>query len=258
MMPDGASKVLGRIENAGIRFDKVEVGKVDSTLVYAMTFGNKAATPLLLIHGSPGDWSAWENIIMNDSIRESYFIIAVDRPGYGNTTVEAKQSLADQSKAIWSVIAYLELDKKIVVAGHSYGGAVAEQLLVEGDSLFSQAVLVASTSSPELMKPRWYNKLANWILIDKMLSEELKSSNYEMLGLTSSLASLEPSLNSITTPIIFILGEEDILVPFETADYFKKTKSTGVKFILIEDLNHFIPWSDPDLITDVLLNKSNY
>ena len=35
----------------------------DQGTLYYVTYGNSTKTPLLLIHGSPGDWTAWKELI---------------------------------------------------------------------------------------------------------------------------------------------------------------------------------------------------
>jgi pimeloyl-ACP methyl ester carboxylesterase len=106
------------------------------------------------------------------------------------------------------------------------------------------------------MQPRWYNKVARWKLVNFIISKDLKSSNIEMLDLPESLRLNETSLSSIHIPIIYIQGKKDVLVPHETVDYFNELKPDGVKYVIIEDMNHFTPWSDPYLITDAILGRT--
>lgn len=257
MMPAGSFEVLGRLESNGIVAKEITIEHNDSLTIGGFTFGDSAKSPLLLVHGSPGDWSAWENVISNETIQSNYFIIAIDRPGYGGTIVPAQTDLQNQSATIWSVIENLNLNE-IVVVGHSYGGAVVEQLLVDDQSYFKAGILVAATASPILMSPRWYNKIASWGLVKAILPKDLLSSNIEMMGLPRSLDLIENKLKDISTPIVFIQGGKDVLVPSETTDYFKQVKPKGVEYILPEEVNHFIPWSEPCLINDVLINiKAN-
>ena len=258
-MPDGGSEVLERLNEAGIYPKSRIISYQDSLRIRAMQIGESTKPALLLIHCSPGDWSAWENIISNDSIREAFHIISIDRAGYGETTVVALDKLGDQANIVWSMMKELSKTRNITVVGHSYGGAVVEQLLIDHPDAFRSAVLVAPTLGPSLMAPRWYNKVADWSLMRKLISNDLRSSNIEMMGLPTSLQLNENKLKYIETPIFYIQGMEDILVPHETVDYFKEHKPSGVEYIIIEDMNHFTPWTDPYLITDAILGKhGNY
>ena len=255
IMPAGSTEVLERLNEAGIYPKALLIDYKEGSQIGAMQIGDSTKPALLLIHGSPGDWSAWENIIANDSVREAFQITSIDRAGYGRTTTPAYATLTDQTDLVWHVMKHLQRTEDIVVVGHSYGGAVAEQLLIDYPEAFNLAVFVAPTLGPEIMAPRWYNKVAGWSLINKILSNDLQSSNTEMMGLPKSLQLNESFLNQIETPIIYIQGMEDVLVAHETVDYFKEHKPDGVKYIIIEDMNHFTPWTDPHLITDAILGR---
>ena len=259
-MPASEKKVLQRLNDNNIFPTARLLNYHDSLKISVTTVGDSTKPALLLIHGSPGDWSAWENIIINDSVRSAFYIIAVDRAGFGKTTVPALANLHNHADVVWQVLEQLEITTEVTLAGHSYGGAVVEQLLIDHPNAFNLAVLVAPTLSPELMQPRWYNKVARWKLVNFIISKDLKSSNIEMLGLPESLRLNEASVPSIHIPIVYIQGKKDVLVPHETVDYFNELKPDGVKYVIIEDMNHFTPWSDPYLITDAILGrtKDNY
>ena len=252
LMPEGSEDVLQRIDSSKIKFTRVEAFTPDSLVVGGYVFGDSSKRPLLLIHGSPGDWSAWVNTIVNDQILANYYVIAMDRPGYGLTNVPGQATLKAQSEAARILINQLRLDR-LVVVGHSYGGAVVEQLLVDHDDIFELAILVAPTVSPGHMEPRWYNKIADWSFVQPFLSKELHSSNLEMNGLPASLRAIEAQVASIQTAIVFLQGTDDVLVPFASVGYFKKVKPYGVEYFLYEGMNHFIPWTNPDLINDKLV-----
>jgi pimeloyl-ACP methyl ester carboxylesterase len=254
--PDSGEKVLERLKEKNIYPVSKIISYHDSLRIKVVTVGDTSKPALLLIHGSPGDWSAWENIITNDSVRAQFYILTIDRAGFGETTVPALVSVNDQADVVWQVMEYESITNNITIAGHSYGGAIVEQLLINYADAFDLAVLVAPTLSPDLMQPRWYNKVAKWKLVNKIISQDLKSSNLEMLGLPASLELNKDAVNSIETPIVYIQGKKDVLVDHETVDYFHRLKPKGVKYVIIDDMNHFTPWSDPYLITDAILGKS--
>jgi pimeloyl-ACP methyl ester carboxylesterase len=256
VMPAGEKKVLQRLHEKNIYPTARLLSYHDSLSVSVITVGDSSKPALILIHGSPGDWSAWENIIINDSVRASFYILAIDRAGFGKTTVPALANLQAQADVVWQALKQLDVTHNITLAGHSYGGAVVEQLLIEHPDAFNLAVLVAPTLSPEFMQPKWYNKVARWKVVNFIISKDLKSSNIEMLGLPESLKLNEAAVPTIQNPITYIQGKKDVLVDHETVDYFRKLKPNGVKYVIIEDMNHFTPWSDPYLITDAILGKS--
>ena len=74
-----------------------------------------------------------------------------------------------------------------------------------------------------------------------------------MMGLPEALLSIERNLSNIETPIVYIQGKEDVLVPYQTMDYFSDKGPSQTEFIIKEDMDHFTPWSDPQLIIDAIL-----
>jgi pimeloyl-ACP methyl ester carboxylesterase len=256
VIPSGEKKVLKRLNELDIYPSFKLIKYQDSLKIKVTVIGDSTKPALLLIHGSPGDWSAWENIIANDSVRSMYYILAVDRAGFGGTTVPALDNLHEHAAVVWQVLSQMKIDSNITLAGHSYGGAVVEQLLIEHAGAFNSAILVAPTLSPEYMQPKWYNKVAKWTAVNFIISKDLKSSNIEMLGLPASLELNEPLISSIEVPLVYIQGEKDVLVDPKTVTYFGELKPAGVKYVIIEDMNHFTPWSHPYLIIDAVLGKS--
>jgi pimeloyl-ACP methyl ester carboxylesterase len=78
-------------------------------------------TPVVLLHGQPGDHSAWDGVL--ERLPSSVHAVAWDRPGYGSS--EAPAGTLEEN-ATWLLD---RLDRagihEAVLAGHSYGGGVA-------------------------------------------------------------------------------------------------------------------------------------
>ena len=180
VQPDGEHEVLERLRLMQVNPDQYYSVYNDSFQVSAIVIGDTSKSKLLLIHGSPGDWSNWENVIVDSLVRQQYCIIAVDRAGFGKTTVPAQPDLKKQAEVIWTVMSQWQLNDNTVIVGHSYGGAVVEQLLVDHPDHFKKGVMVAPTLSPEYQAPRWYNTVASLWLVNLALPIIMKNSNIEM------------------------------------------------------------------------------
>lgn len=80
-----------------------------------------STAPVILLHGQPGDRSAWDGV--REYLPSSVSAVAWDRPGYGDNESPAG-TLEDN--AVWLLD---RLDREgirdAVLAGHSYGGGVA-------------------------------------------------------------------------------------------------------------------------------------
>ena len=68
--------------------------------------------------------------------------------------------------------------------------------------------------------------------------------------------------NDTLPPVLFVHGsivqaERDVLVPADNARFaVKKLKHLRVTTIFKDNMNHFVPWSDPDLIVEGILRAA--
>ena len=244
-----SKKLIESLEEKNIQTftlnDTTELGVLQAQIV-----GDTSLLPVLLIHGSPGEWSDWSNIITDSVLCSKYYFIAVNRPGYGATTIMATDDLQIQANCAWLPLIKLKENKKVIVVGHSYGGAVVAKLLVHKSTKIRKAVLVAPAVAPNYQEAKWYNKLAKRKVFNWFIGAKFKSSNIEMLGLSDELKANESQLADVNVPIDFIHGEKDMLVPYKTVAYWNSIYNGEVNFILKKKMNHFVPWSDPKLIIE--------
>jgi pimeloyl-ACP methyl ester carboxylesterase len=62
-----------------------------------------------------------------------------------------------------------------------------------------------------------------------------------------------PIWKEINIPVVVVQGGKDILVDHRNADFAKRMIiNAPVEIMYKEDMNHFVPWSDPDLIVDAI------
>jgi pimeloyl-ACP methyl ester carboxylesterase len=79
---------------------------------------------IVLVHGSPGTSRAWQPVA--ERLAARFRVIAPNLPGYGATTRPAGEGPGDSSYAAGLIEALIaEVGPPAVLAGHSYGGAVA-------------------------------------------------------------------------------------------------------------------------------------
>ncbi|MCY1636519.1 alpha/beta fold hydrolase [Marinifilum sp. D737] len=233
---------------------KTEFVSFGNYSIHTKYIGDLSLPKVLFIHGSPGYWFDFKKVFADVDLSKQFSLISFDRPGYGKTSVPAMGSLSNQARVAAKVLEhYLQKDKKSIVLGHSFGGAVLEQLLIDYSDNIKHAIYVAPCLSPEYQEAKWYNILATGGIPQRILPHELKNSNKEMLDLSECLIKNESRISAIDIPTTYIQGKKDILVPFKTLHYYQKYHS-NINSILLEDLDHFVPWSRPDLIVETIKN----
>jgi len=210
--------------------------------------GNLNNQKVLFIHGSPGYWFDFKNIITDSTLLEKFCLITFDRPGYGKTSVPSQANLNNQAEIVDAVMQHFQTNnEKFIVLGHSYGGAVLEQTILNYSKKIKHAIYVAPCLSPKHQEAKWYNLLISGGLPNKIMPHELRTSNLEMMALSECLEKNEQNLKDIKVPTTYIQGKKDILVPYQTLDYYK-SHHQNIDFSLLDELNHFVPWSNPEII----------
>ncbi|MDQ2180793.1 alpha/beta fold hydrolase [Marinifilum sp. D714] len=233
---------------------KTEFVSFGNYFIHTKYIGDLSLPKVLFIHGSPGYWFDFKKVFVDAELRKQFCLISFDRPGYGKTSVPAMGILANQARVAATVLEhYTQKHENIIVLGHSFGGAVLEQVLIDYPDKIKHAIYVAPCLSPKYQEAKWYNVLAAGGIPQRILPHELKNSNKEMMDLSECLIKNEPHISAIDVPTTYIQGKKDVLVPSQTLDYYQNYHR-NINSILLDDLDHFVPWSRPDLIIETIKN----
>jgi 3-oxoadipate enol-lactonase len=104
--------------------------------------GDAILPPLVFLHGIGGAARAWRGQI--EAFSGRYRAIAWDMPGYGGSAPLAEVSIAALADALRDFLQQVGATKPILV-GHSIGGMIVQQLLVNSPDI-AGAVVLAQTS----------------------------------------------------------------------------------------------------------------
>ena len=101
-----------------------------------------SGTPVVLIHGLAGDYSAW--LAQIEVLRHHYRVIAFDNRGAGKSTqIDEPVTTTDLARDTLGLMDHLQIDAAHVV-GRSMGGAVAQQMALLAPQRVLSLVLCAS------------------------------------------------------------------------------------------------------------------
>ena len=210
---------------------------------------------VLFMHGSPGAADAYLDYLADPRLSEKATLVSVDRPGFGRSGFgKTERSLEKQAAAVFPIIQKLQ-PSKVILVGHSYGGPLATRIAIDYSEAINGMVLVAPSIDPDLEPPTWWRSIINIWGIRWLVPKALRVCNQEILPLESELKKMMPGWKNIKARSIIIQGEEDKLVPPGNADFAKKmlTESEGVEVMMIKGGNHFILWSEIELVTQAIL-----
>ena len=211
---------------------------------------------LLFVHGSPGSLSAFIGFLADTSLTNKALVITTDRPGFGHSNFGmAEPSLEKQAAALKPILEKYKANRPIILIGHSLGGPVIARMAIDYPELVDGLVLVAASIDPELEpNETWFRAPLATPFLSWILPRSFRASNEEIYQLEPQLEDMLPHWKEITCPVMVIQGKKDSLVPAGNADFAKKMLvNAPVEFILKDDMDHFVPWSNPELISQAIL-----
>ncbi|GHB71691.1 alpha/beta fold hydrolase [Persicitalea jodogahamensis] len=216
--------------------------------MHFVAVGDSTLPPVLFVHGSPGEWDNYSGFLKDSVLQKKAYLLSVDRPGFGESGDMAVKTLADQVEALLPIMKYQ--NQKVILVGHSLGGPIVVRFAMAHPEYVRGLVLAAASVSPELEPTNWYRYILGAPPVRWFIPRSFESSNDELLPLKKELKKMADSWDKVKCPVVVIQGGSDVLVPAENADYIEKKLEGRVPLTMIrkKSMNHFIPWSDPDII----------
>lgn len=216
------------------------------TLHYVQT-GDSLRPPLLFVHGSPGSWDNFKAFLKDSVLLNGYKLMSLDRPGFGRSAQDgAETHLRQQAAALLPILK--QQRQPVILVGHSYGGPVIVQAAISYPQYVKGLVIVAGSVAPHLEPSNWYRYPLRYTPLRWAIPAFLRSSNDELLPLEKELRKMESQWHKVRCPVV-VQGGKDVLVAPENAQFVEnKLPHVRVTTIWKENMNHFVPWSDPDLI----------
>jgi pimeloyl-ACP methyl ester carboxylesterase len=221
------------------------------TRLSLLSGGDAAGSLLLLVHGTPGSAEGFADYVLAPP--PGLRVVALDRPGFGHSgPVGAVVSLQAQAAA---VAALLPNDgRRVVLLGHSLGGAIVAQVAALWPERVHGLVLLAASLDPAQEHIHPMQHVGAWGPVRSLLPRALRNANAELMALLPELQALAPWLPRITAKVLIVHGTADDLVPVANVAYMQArlTGARCVKTVLLQGRNHFLPWNASDVVRDAV------
>lgn len=217
--------------------------------------GDSLKPLVIFVHGSPGSLSAFIDFLADTTLLKSVRMISVDRPGFGGANFGyAEPSLKKQSALLKPVLLAHKNNQPVVLVGHSLGGPLIAQMALDYPELIDGLIMVAPSIAPELEPKEWFRAPLATPFLKWMLPRSIRASNDEIYKLKPQLEALLPRWKEIHTPVVVIQGSKDSLVHPDNAAFARRMLvNTTVEVVFVEGMDHFVPWSNPELIREAVL-----
>lgn len=224
--------------------------------IHYIKAGDESKPLILFLHGSPGSLSAFIHFLADSSLLKASLMISTDRPGFGYSNFgNGEGSLQKQAEVLKPILETHKNNRPIILVGHSLGGPLIARMAITYPELVDGLIIVAGSIDPELEpQETWFRAPLATPFLSWILPRSFRASNEEIYKLKPELEKMLPLWDQIKCPVTVIQGKKDSLVPAANADFAKKVLiNAPVEFVLKEDMDHFVPWSDPELIQQAVL-----
>lgn len=227
----------------------------DRDIHYTLVHGDTSKPLAVFIHGSPGSSSSFLHFAQDTALLRGFNVLILDRPGFGYSNFgDAEPSMERQSLILREVVNQFSFSKKVLI-GHSLGGPIICRMAMDEPEIASGLLIIAGSVSPELEPEEKWRKPMSKKALRWLLPKSFRVSNDEIIPAKEELLKMVPLWSKITCDVQIIQGGKDPLVPAGNEDYAEKmlVNANSVKVYRLPDENHFIPFTEPQLITDALL-----
>src|SRR5690606_2871293 len=216
-----------------------------------------APPPILMIHGSPGDSSSFEELASELAAR-GWPVIAPDLPGFGRSRGEAPSyASVAQARSLLALLDALEIDR-VHIVGWSSGGAVGLWMTDLNPQRVASLTLLAGTGAQhtEGSGSYFFEHVKYAVGIAIFVGGAELVPHFGLLGSRQSRWAftrnfwdsdqrpLEAVMRSLDTPTLILHGRDDFLVaPWAAEEHQRLIASSR---LVITNHDHFMPLLAPE------------
>jgi pimeloyl-ACP methyl ester carboxylesterase len=131
----------------------------------------KLSPAVVLIHGASGNLEDMR-LALGDKLARNHRVILIDRPGHGWSTRppgDAFASPARQAAIVATALDRLGVDR-VIIAGHSWGGALASTFALDFPQRTAGLVLISAVTHPWPGGIAWYYNASSIPLVRTLLA----------------------------------------------------------------------------------------
>ncbi|MBC8448372.1 MAG: alpha/beta hydrolase [Chloroflexi bacterium] len=223
--------------------------------------------PLVLVHGAGGTHLHWPPRLRRLRATDVY---ALDLPGHGHSPGQGRDSIAAYREAILAWAEALSLPP-FVLAGHSMGGAIAQDFALNHAERLAGLLLVGSGARlrvhPAILQgvqddfPATAKLICDWALSDAASEKSRRQYLRRLLEVNPAVLwgdflacdafDLRQRLGEIVVPTLVIGGTEDRLTPPKYSQYLRE-HIPNAQLLLVEGAGHMVMLEQPQRVTEAI------
>jgi pimeloyl-ACP methyl ester carboxylesterase len=215
----------------------------------------KPGIPILFIHGAGNNHYFWEEQMNALALYRP--VMALDLPGHDKSEGPAFAAIPEYAEWVSEFIKECFSDRRIVLAGHSMGGAIVQQLALSKHEQISGIMLITTGAklkvrreTLEALRQGVRDReafLANFspktpkTIIDVIEAEREFTSVESALQdyLACDAFDLREMVPQINVPTLIVGGEDDITTPPKFSQYLHD-RIPGSTLVMVADAGHYV------------------
>jgi pimeloyl-ACP methyl ester carboxylesterase len=262
--------------------------RVNGVRIHYQEAGDEKAPPIILIHGFISSNLIWSHVLAPFA-RAGIRAIAPDLPGYGysDKPADAQYTIAEQARSVIGLMDRLGI-QKAVIAGASYGGAIAATMALDYPERVEKLILVGAVTNDDA-KRKFLLRVSclplvgdiatplflssRWILRKRMedmyrrmgrpINEKMVASRHHLLATANthramirtarrwSANRIEREASLIRQPTMLVWGDEDDHIPLESA-FSLRDAIPNAKLIVFRNCGHLPPAESPEKFVEAV------
>ncbi len=229
--------------------------RTDSSQVLFATFGNPEGRPLVFIHGAPGRWDGFWKQLDDTTLHGDYFLIGLDRPGYGKSYFEKRRRalpIHKQAQLLHEGLAALNLPDKPILVTRSYGAAVGAYMAAAYPDSYERLILMSPAIDPASEKFFWFSHWGRMKAVQMFLPKRINTATREKFAHADDLASIEWIWGEIDIPTEVLYGEKDWIITEDNLHYARRHLGERANYHILPDAGHQISRSHPELLRELM------
>lgn len=231
--------------------------KNDTLCIQVASTGSDTLPMLLLIHGAPGAWWGYMNMLDDTLLQKKFHIVSVDRPGYGNSWLKRRKPVSSIEKQAQCLLSVFELNhskEPAIVLGRSYGAPIAAAMAAMRPEEVKQLIMVSPVIDPEKEKFYWFSKYGRNRLVQLFLPREFNTATAEKYEHSGELRKMLPIWEKLTMPVVVIQGGNDWIGDPVNIEFAKRNiPSLRSQYITLPKAGHMLTYSHLNMIRQLIL-----
>ncbi len=228
----------------------------------------KEKSTLVFIHGAGSSAIFWKHQI--PSLSNDFNIVAIDLPGHGRSNEQGKDKISDYAEAVDQYVKYLNIESP-VICGLSMGGAIAQQLLLDGKENYKAGIIINSGAKLKVNGMifdmisddfQGYADMFELVAISdktdksklKYIVDDLRSMDSDVVYndfIACNSFDVMGRLNEVKVPVLVLTAQEDKLSPPKYGSFIADAIDNSFH-VSIKDAGHMSPVEKPEEVNTAI------